>query len=81
MTKNTYPTKRQEDALKDVLRFPRESLAKRAKRLGMTRVCVLQHLRALGAKGLAEPDEKGKWEATLAGRSWLRPVMGTRRSA
>lgn len=76
--KNPYPTKRQEDALRDVMRFPGDSLAMRAARLGGSRVSMLGLLRALGAKTLALPDNDGKWSITKKGRAWLRPTMPTR---
>lgn len=79
--RNPYPTKRQEDALKDVLKYPADSLADRAKRFGITRAGVLGLLRAIAAKDLVEPDERGKWSVTLEGRRWLRPLMAERRAA
>ena len=78
MTRNPYPTKRQEDALRDVLKHPEDSLSMRAARLGITRAGVLGTLRGLAAKTLALPDAKGKWSITRTGRAWLRPTMPTR---
>jgi len=70
---NPYPTHRQEQVLRDVLKSPESSLQERANRLGHTRVSILQHLRSLGAKGLTVKDEAGKWSVTPGGRKWLRP--------
>ena len=78
MALTPYPTKRQEEALRDVLDHPGASLAERAARLDITRAGVLGILRSLGAKTLALPDAKGKWTITRLGRKWLYPTMPTR---
>lgn len=59
--------------MRDVLKFPDDSLAKRVERLGSSRAGVYQILSSLGAKRLAV-REGGKWALTLDGRKWLRPT-------
>lgn len=75
-----YPTRKEEAALRDVLKHPTASLAERAVRLGVTRAGVHHLLTRAALKGMAESVDRG-WEVTLAGRKWLRPLMGERRSA
>jgi Mn-dependent DtxR family transcriptional regulator len=71
MEQNGYPTQRQEEAMRDVNKYPGDSLAPRADRLGVSRSGVLQVLQSVERKGLAKRSAAGKWALTAAGVRWL----------
>lgn len=71
---NKYPTEQEEAALMDVQKFPGESLADRAERLGVTRGGVHHLLVRCEDKGMAQRDG-GKWSLTTQGRKWVRPTV------
>lgn len=76
---NPYPTKKEEAALRDVLKYPLHSLAERAVRLDVTRGGVRHLLVRAEGKGLAMLEGDGSWSVTAEGRKWLRPLMAERK--